>query len=351
MFITATDYEKHCFDDLRPAYSYYNGAAKKFSVFYDDKIFMIKCPAKAKMENELNTSYSHNSFSEFISCHIINALQIPNVTAQHTLLGVYQDKLSVACEDFTTPQKQLVSFDMVHNTNTNSEASGRHPILQDTLETYEITPVLREHPIFLQRFWDTFILDALLGNYDRHSGNWGFLNNPYTGEMELAPIFDCGSCLYPALSDESLDRILSSREEIDKRLYTFPLSALKDRDSGEKLNYTAFLSYTADKNCLASLQKITECFSMNAIESVLNQTPYISDKRRTFYHTMIQERFQNILLPAYERNISRNFISPQKKDLNTKPFSERLLTAKEIADQNNENRSGIISPKEKNRNI
>ena len=90
---------------------------------------------------------------------------------------------------------------------------------------------------------------------------------------------------------------------------------------------------------------------MNAIESVLNQTPYISDKRRTFYHTMIQERFQNILIPAYERNISRNFISPQKKDLNTKPFSERLLTAKEIADQNNENRSGIISPKEKNRNI
>ena len=40
-------------------------------------------------------------------------------------------------------------------------------------------------------------MDALLGNFDRHGANWGFIkeDNKYT----IAPIFDNGSCLFPNL--------------------------------------------------------------------------------------------------------------------------------------------------------
>lgn len=48
-----------------------------------------------------------------------------------------------------------------------------------------------------QHFWDMFIVDALIGNWDRYNGNWGFLYNPVTDEVEIAPVFDCGSCLFP----------------------------------------------------------------------------------------------------------------------------------------------------------
>ena len=43
-------------------------------------------------------------------------------------------------------------------------------------------------------------MDALLGNFDRHGANWGFIkeDNKYT----IAPIFDNGSCLFPNLVDE-----------------------------------------------------------------------------------------------------------------------------------------------------
>ncbi len=51
-----------------------------------------------------------------------------------------------------------------------------------------------------RRFWDMFIVDALIGNWDRHNGNWGFLYNSRTDEMTLAPVFDCGSSLFPLRS-------------------------------------------------------------------------------------------------------------------------------------------------------
>ena len=46
-----------------------------------------------------------------------------------------------------------------------------------------------------------YIVDAFLGNFDRHGANWGFLkkNNKYS----LAPIFDNGSSLFPQMIDEN----------------------------------------------------------------------------------------------------------------------------------------------------
>ena len=28
-------------------------------------------------------------------------------------------------------------------------------------------------------FWDIYVVDALIGNFDRHGGNWGFLKKNY----------------------------------------------------------------------------------------------------------------------------------------------------------------------------
>ena len=38
-----------------------------------------------------------------------------------------------------------------------------------------------------------FIADSLVGNFDRHNGNWGFLINEELKKIEIAPIYDCAS--------------------------------------------------------------------------------------------------------------------------------------------------------------
>ena len=46
-----------------------------------------------------------------------------------------------------------------------------------------------------------FAVDALIGNFDRHNGNGGVLVNENTDELKIAPIYDCGSCLFSQLTD------------------------------------------------------------------------------------------------------------------------------------------------------
>ena len=57
------------------------------------------------------------------------------------------------------------------------------------------------------------IVDGLIGNYDRHNGNWGVLVNDETQEIKLAPIYDCGSCLYSQLTDEQMEEILRTKQK------------------------------------------------------------------------------------------------------------------------------------------
>ena len=42
------------------------------------------------------------------------------------------------------------------------------------------------------------------------------INND-TNKVEIAPIFDCASCLYPKLEDEKINNILNDENEIEKR--------------------------------------------------------------------------------------------------------------------------------------
>lgn len=40
--------------------------------------------------------------------------------------------------------------------------------------------------------------------------------------------------------------------------------------------------------------------SLDNIQSIVQDTPFISPLQKTFYQTMIEQRYEKILLPAYE---------------------------------------------------
>ena len=44
----------------------------------------------------------------------------------------------------------------------------------------------------------------LLGIFDRHNGNWGILVDEEHQTAEIAPVYDCGSCLYPQLAVQDM---------------------------------------------------------------------------------------------------------------------------------------------------
>lgn len=144
-----------------------------------------------------------------------------------------------------------------------------------------------------------FIGDALLGNFDRLNGNWGFLINRKTGEIKISPIYDCGSCLYPQLDDKTMEEYLNDPAEIDKRIYIFPNSALRNDDG--KINYHEFINSLIDQDCNAALKEVYPKIDMDVIDKIINETPYITEIRKRFYKTIIRQRFEKILTPAYRK--------------------------------------------------
>lgn len=51
--------------------------------------------------------------------------------------------------------------------------------------------------------------------YGGSNGNWGFLVDEQE-KIRLAPIYNCGSCLYPQLDDETIKDFLKKPKEFYK---------------------------------------------------------------------------------------------------------------------------------------
>jgi hypothetical protein len=171
----------------------------------------------------------------------------------------------------------------------DSDTGGTGTELGDVLETIDLQSFV--DPIALKaHFWDMFVVDAFLGNFDRHNGNWGFLVDPATNKAEIAPAFDFGSCLLPQADDEVMRRVIDDKAERDARIYNFPASALKE--NGKKIGYVDFFRRHANDLLAPSLARIAPRFDLAAITTFINGVPFLSDLQRTFYKVYLTARYE-----------------------------------------------------------
>lgn len=274
----------HC---QRVAGKAYNGAnGKKIAISYHGETWILKFPPNV-LNRPNDQSYSNSCISEHLGSTIFRMLGIP---AQETLLGTHvngRTKVVCACKDFTRPGIRLFDFCSIKNTVIDSETAGTGTELSDILTTIEQQTFI-DPLIVLERFWQMFVVDALLGNFDRHNGNWGFLVNEITGESSLAPVFDCGSCLLPQADDNIMHKCLTDEREMNARIYTFPTSMLKIR--GCKINYYDFIRGTHPKDFDTALEQLTPPIQKLDFESLVRSIPYISEQQQKFYIAYLNQR-------------------------------------------------------------
>lgn len=273
----------------RKAYGGANG--NKLSIIINDDLWMLKLPSHA--QKNMNLSYSNSSLSEYLGCHIFNMLGVP---AQETMLGTYTyhgvTRPVVACKDFTTPNTVVMDFASVKNQIIDSNSNGYGTELNDILETIQKQRVV-DAKVLSDRFWDMFIIDSFIGNWDRHNGNWGFLYNQMTDEVSLAPIYDCGSALFPQIDETLAKKILSSKKELQARVYEIPTSSINL--NGRRINYHKFISEHAYEECDRALQRIVPRIDMNAIISLIDETEIGNDQIKEFLKRILKLRKELIL--------------------------------------------------------
>lgn len=269
----------------------YKGSEKKKTLIYNNKKYLVKFPDPVREKNK-NISYINNAFSEYIGS---NVFKICGFEVQNTILGKYnyngKEKIVCACEDFTDNENVLYEFEnLALSTNPDKKIETE---LNDIMEVIEENKMINTEKT-KQKFWDMFVIDSLIGNTDRHNGNWGFLLNKATGKVRFSPIYDCGSALNPMLEDEEIEKI----NEIElKNIAINCYSCLKE--NGKKINYITYIKQMRNEECNKAIKRLFVNINIDEINNFIDNVESMSIARKEFYKKIIEKRYE-ILKETYE---------------------------------------------------
>lgn len=279
----------------KKAYGGANGS--KLSVVYNNELYMLKLPMHA-LKNP-NLSYTNSCISEYLGCHIFNIL---GVKAQETILGIYKFhgkvRNVVACKDFTSKNTIFLDFASVKNQIIDSASNGYGTELMDILDTIQKQNVVNPKELE-EHFWNMFVVDTFIGNRDRHNGNRGFLYNQEKDEMKIAPIFDCGSALYPQINDEMIKKVMSSKTEMDARVYDMPTSAILV--DGKRANYFKLITSLKYNGCNEAIKRIVPKINLDKINFLIDESEQISELQKEFLKKILKLRKEKILDYAFKK--------------------------------------------------
>ncbi len=265
----------------------YKGSEKKKTLIYENKKYLVKFPDPIREKNK-NISYINNAFSEYIGSNIF---KMAGFKTQNTILGTYKyngkNKIVCACEDFTDEENILYEFEnLALSTNPNKKIETE---ITDIIEVLEENKHIINVEETKNKFWEMFIIDSIIGNTDRHNGNWGFILNKKTNKIQFAPIYDCGSCLNPILEEEKIKTLTEA--EI-KNIAINCYSCLKI--NGKKINYMTYIKQKNNEECNQAILRIFNNIKIEEIEDFINKIESISKDRKNLYIKIINIRYKII---------------------------------------------------------
>lgn len=273
------------------------GSEKKTTILLDGKVYMLKYPdpiRNAKLKDVI--SYKNNQFSEHIGSSIFRAC---GFDAQETALGYFTDymgkkKIVVGCVDFTQDGSELYETKKLANQITSSDEKLATTIEHVTLVINELN-FIKDKQGIMNGFWDMFVVDALIGNGDRHFGNWGLLSKD--GELKFAPIYDCGSSLGALLDDEEMCDILAKESSFKAREYNITSCY---HINGKRIFYHEIFKNPPSELSEAIKRTIPK-IDMGKIYAIVDSTACISETRMEYLKRALKMRHEQILLPALKR--------------------------------------------------
>lgn len=266
----------------------YGGSERKLGILINGEPYMLK------FQKITQFGKRNNHLSEYLGSHIFELL---GFNVHQTYLGSYKNEAVVACKDFVCNEFEFVPFNDVGESTIETDKEKYQYSYNDIILLLEKNKKITSIEETVSIFFDMFIVDALIGNFDRHGANWGFLKKD--NKYSLAPIFDNGSSLFPQLvNEDEMKLILSDENELNERVYKFPTSQIKLND--KKSSYFEVISLLKFNEINKSLFNIYPKINLEKINSLIDSLN-ISNIHKQFYKRMIEERFNKIIKYSYEK--------------------------------------------------
>lgn len=303
------------FNEVKESGKLYGGhAGDKLGIVLDGEEWFLKFPKSTKSMSRVEISYTTAPLSEYIGSHIYEIL---GYDVHKTELGIYKDMLVVVCKDFETSGKRFFEYREIQNhynkelrkaldesfSSSDSEIHGTN--LETAMIHLKHNPVLLSVPDAEERFWQCIVIDGLINNNDRNSGNWGILQDLTTGRYTLAPIFDNGASFSNKLSDRQMKNILDD----DERFASSSLNVTSGYNyQGRELLYRDLIDDFDVKELKDAIKAVVPVIEdkIDDITAFIQDIPnthkgieIMSDIRKEFYIKGVKKRFDNILYPSY----------------------------------------------------
>ena len=288
------------FNDGEEKLNRFLGSEKKTTILYNNDIYMLKYPDPIRGKKLRDVlSYKNNQYSEHIGSSIFNAC---GVKAQETVLGYFTDKtgkekLVVGCKDFTKDGWTLYEISKLANQTTVSDEKLSATI-KNVYLIINTSVLLIDKVGIINGFWDMFVIDALIGNGDRHFGNWGVLEKG--GDVKLAPVYDCGSSLGALIDDDEMEAYMRTDSIFKQKEFNLTSCYYMD---GKRIFYHEIFKNPPGDLVRAILRTVPK-IDMDKVCNIVDSTPYISDTRKEYLRQALGMRYKQILAPALKRALN-----------------------------------------------
>lgn len=147
-----------------------------------------------------------------------------------------------------------------------------------------------------------FVVDTLIGNYDRNNGNHGIIR--CGDSIYIAPVYDNGGCLNPTWDDSKMELWLSDTEKMEVLAFKANTCCFKHND--KPINPFQLIESSTYPVLTEVLRNAMQT-PFNKIEKVVNDCEVLSGTQRKFFLTLLKYRYDK-LIEIYN-GISSNVIN------------------------------------------
>lgn len=276
-------------------YNEFKGSERKKTIILDNgKKYLLKLSDPVREKNR-NLSYINNAYSEYLGCKIAKIIGLP---VQNVILGEYTYKNkngethtrpACLCEDLRKDNEILLEMDTL--SLSNYEDIPKELSFENINNKINHIKGLNNQEL-KDFYYDMFIFDALIGNTDRHNGNWGIITDKFSSHVRIAPIYDCGSSLLSLIGDN--DFPLNNKDN----LYLNICSAVSYNN--KKINYKDYLANVRNQDVDTALLRLVPKINLEEINDIIVNTSDFSNQRKLMYSEFLNKRYNNIFIPALQ---------------------------------------------------
>ncbi|MGL4762002.1 MAG: HipA domain-containing protein [Sarcina sp.] len=254
---------------------------------------------KVGLFKERKSDITTDNFSEKIAMEIADMLNFPaariDLALREERVGVVSYRINSEFEELKEGIQYISDKFPEYNRDTLiDEKTGEYYSLEIILEA--IKGLNLEKDLF-----KVFIFDFLIGNRDRHHGNWAIIEKEDT--IRISPVYDNASSLCAYLTDSKINSCFNDdnwfKSVVDRK------SVSLVRLQGKKVTHLEFITYLMENyytETIDFVKSIREKYSEEQIESLVESYKILlSEEKVKLLKKYLKEKFK-LLFKVYKLN-------------------------------------------------